>query len=370
MKKSGLILGFFLAMAMVFSGMVFGDEGCQTYLGEDLFAITRISNAHSEDISPTMADGSSNAGRIAWVEVSYDSSFETQLFLWSEKEGKKLLASCEYMGDYFSPKFMTPSGALVGNWIEDSAACPTISIMFAPENNTNRVNVPVCDNRLRLLAADSDAEGLVYVLGSVSGQLKLWIISPQGVKSETVIVDGLTSSYRVGYGGGLHVDQQSGIIYAVVPTSFQMGTSYLQFLVIFEMELEKPSQMEGYIFGWDGHSLPVVEFGGMTGSDLFGQYDGLPFIYNLASRKLQTFPVCTRGPGYIEGREAVGIFPNGWLAGAVGPEFFFLSLEFEVVNFIVEMPFCASMCFFVGEGMIVYGDDCQSRGNYYYVKIK
>jgi hypothetical protein len=373
MKKSGLILGVLLAMAMVFSGMVFGDEGCQTYSGSEIFTITNVTNVMNDDLIIDRGIGIGDRGQVAWIETNYDLSYNYgddiyKIFVWSEAGGK-ILADSYAENFYVTQLYMSPSGALVYSWVidEDPETNGTVSVMFNPESS-ERHRVDFFESRqVVILGVDNDSSGLVYVIGHTGGEMKLWIVSTKGVEHETTIDNGWRSGSWDNV-GGLHIDRQTGEIYVVVPTLIHYGNSRMEFVVVYDIEMAGYSaykKFDSYILGWDGNYLPTIRCSGISGDLLVGQWDGQPFTYNLKTLELLKFPVCA-GAGTTK---AKGIFLDDWLIGNASATIFFQNLRDDEMRGLISLPFYSSVRAVGKDSMIISGDS-GSVSNLYQLKLK
>ena len=321
MKRSIMM---FVAAMVIFSGLngtVFG-QGLQ---GERFFDITQITAP--KGLPMALAKGIGDDGKVAMLSFLFPD--RAQLLIGNEK---KMMSIADYgVESFFNPVIMTNSGAIVGYQEEGWDSFP--SVMFVSDGQKKAIRLTEYG---RIIDAKSNL-GKVYVLVSRNDELVLCSATASGVEPEMIVAE--RSYYTFYEEGGIAINGQLDVMYLIAPTSFSFGDTYFSFISIFEIDLEKRAVNNNYIFGWDEESqyLATVNFGGVDGVNLVGQYDDMPFVYDLSTRNLQTYVVGQDS----ESTQAKGIFSGEWLVGEYNSSsLFFQNMGVDAtMATIVDFPF-------------------------------
>jgi hypothetical protein len=336
MKRSIMM---FVAAMVIFSGLngtVFG-QGLQ---GERFFDITQITAP--KGLPMALAKGIGDDGKMAMLSFLFPD--RAQLLVGNEK---KMVSIASYGVDkFFNPLIMTNSGDLVGDAKEGWNSSP--AVIFTSKGESEWLKLTDFG---QVISAKSDSSGKVLVFVNKNDVLMLYVASATNGVEKEVVVAGL-SYYAYSGDGGISINDQLGVAYLIAPTSFSFGDSYFSFLSIFEIDLNTLTQNKNYIFGWDEETqyLANVSFGGVDGISMVGQYDDLPFVYNLTTGDLQTYMVGQDSESYAQ---AKGIYSDSWLTGELGSaSMFFQHMEADA-KIVVDFPFDYMTILTVKGGKIV-----------------
>jgi hypothetical protein len=335
MKKSLLVV---LSAMVIFSGLS-NVALCQGLPGEKFFDITQITAP--KGLPMALAKGISDDGKMTMLSFLFPD--KAQLLVGTEK---KMVAIADYgVESFFNPLIMTNSGAIVGDQKEGWDSFP--SVMFVSDGQEKTIKLTEYG---RVIAAKSDAVGKVYVLVNRNDELVLFVATVAGVEPEVIVAE---RSYYAYYGeGGISINEETGVICLIAPTSFSFGDAYFSFLSIFEMDLTSLAVNNNYIFGWDEEAqyLATVNFGGVDGTNLVGQYDGQAFIYDLNTGDLQVYFVGQDSDSYVQ---AKGIYSESWLTGELGSASLFFQHTEADAKLVVDFPFDYMTIMTVKGGKIV-----------------